>query len=86
MAYYAHSALAVISSVLYQSLGPCVQEVWESCLGLYPSQEYIWLACALQNTICKEQAVKSKVFDAKAEGVLTKFYVSMEWESSRNDF
>lgn len=45
VAYYAHSALAVGSSVLYQSLGPCVQEVWESCLGLPRSGPHLVSMC-----------------------------------------
>lgn len=82
VAYYAHSALAVVSSVLYQSLGPCVQEVRESCLGLPQSGLHLVSMCPAKQPLCRdtEKAVKSAVFDVEAEGVLAECYMSMEVE------
>lgn len=47
VAGYAHSALAVVGSVLYQSPGLCVQEVWEPCLGLPQSGLHLVSMCPL---------------------------------------
>lgn len=73
---------AAVSSVLYQSPGLCVQEVWEPCLGLPQSGLRVVSMCPVCTEQRQQKPIKSQVFDAPAGGVLAASCVSVELEMS----
>lgn len=73
---------AAVSSVLCQSPGLCVQEVWEPCLGLPQSGLRVVSMCPVCTEQRRQKPIKSQVFDAPAGGVLAASCVSVELEMS----